>query len=418
MDSRIFRKVSLERLASPDQLDQIIRISRAKSWAALLAIVILASVGVVWACEGAVPTTVTGHGMILRSGGLITVVSRGAGLVLALNVEPGAHVKANQVIAKIAQPGLAEKLREMTNAVDDTRRRQQQALTLRSEQSRLSIEAVERQRVNTTREIGELSQQAKLAEDQIPVTDQLFEKGLVTKQQTIAARQKLISINSDIEDRKAKLKQFDQEEDAARAGVRQAQLDMEQQISGLERDIAVAEKELSLVERVVCPYQGEVVEVKVSAGATVAEGAPILTVQPDGNTILQAVGYIAAAQVKDCRPGMQVQISPSTVKREEFGYILGTITFVADYPATPAAIMRHFQNESLVTSIVNSGPVTEVGITLDPDAATYSGLHWSSSKGPDVKISSGTICDMDVVTRRQAPIDLVIPLLKEKLGIS
>jgi hypothetical protein len=34
-----------------------------------------------------------------------------------------------------------------------------------------------------------------------------------------------------------------------------------------------------------------------------------------------------------------------------------------------------------------------------------------------VKISSGTLCDAEVVTQRQKPITLVIPLFKQKLGL-
>src|SRR5712692_3986555 len=154
----------------------------------------------------------------------------------------------------------------MNRTIADVRRRQSVALSLKTEQSKLAIEAIERQRANTARDIVELEQRAELAQEQIPVTDQLFAKGLVTKQQTIVARQKLVDIRAQIDERKAKLKQFDQAVDAARMDVRQAELDMQQELSTLERNTKISQEELARVETVIAPSGGEVVELKVSPG--------------------------------------------------------------------------------------------------------------------------------------------------------
>ena len=114
---------------------------------------------------------------------------------------------------------------------------------------------------------------------------------------------------------------------------------------------------------------------------------------------------------------MPARISPSTVKREEFGYMWGKVVFVPDYPATVAAIMRNFQNEQLVQSLAGRGPVTEVRVALEPDATTVSGYRWSSPGGPPVKISAGTIAVAEIVTATRAPITLVVPILRQKLGL-
>ena len=77
MESRIFRKVSLERLSSPEQLDQILRVTNAKGWGALLGILILLGVSVVWGYEGSVAAKAAGQGLIVRSGGVLNVVTAG-----------------------------------------------------------------------------------------------------------------------------------------------------------------------------------------------------------------------------------------------------------------------------------------------------------------------------------------------------
>jgi HlyD family secretion protein len=417
MNERLFRKVSLERLASPDHLDQIVRISASHSWLALSGLLLLTFMTAAWAWKGSIPTTVVGNGMIVRTGGLLTVVSRGSGLVVSMNVAVGEHVRANQILAQIAQPALAAKIREIKQAIVETHQKHQIELALRKEQSRLEIGVIERQRDNTFREIAQLGERVELAEQDVPLTDQLFVKGLVTKHQTIAVRQTLVDLKEQIEDRRAKLKQFDQQMDAARVAVRQAELDMKQELSLLEQSSKASEAELSRVQSADSPVDGEVIELKVAPGGTVAEDAPIVTIQPDHDSSLELVAYVAASMAKECHTGMAVQVSPSVAKREEFGYMQGQVTFVADYPATAAALMRQFQNESLVSSLINMGPISEIRARLELDPNSFSGFRWSSSKGPAVRITSGTISEVHVVTRVQSPITLLLPWLKHGAGL-
>jgi len=56
-------------------------------------------------------------------------------------------------------------------------------------------------------------------------------------------------------------------------------------------------------------------------------------------------------------------------------------------------------------------------VVLEVDPSVSSGFHWSTPKGAPVVISSGTICNIDIVTRRQKPATLALPYAKEKLGL-
>jgi HlyD family secretion protein len=121
--------------------------------------------------------------------------------------------------------------------------------------------------------------------------------------------------------------------------------------------------------------------------------------------------------VKEIAPGMRVDISPSGVQREEYGYLLGKVKSVGEFPATSEAVVRTFENEALARALLGEGPVTEVRIGLTADKATRSGYRWSSPKGPPSAVSSGSVCSLQVVTREQPPIELVIPYVKKKLGL-
>jgi HlyD family secretion protein len=232
----------------------------------------------------------------------------------------------------------------------------------------------------------------------------------------LASREKLVELNGDVEDRAAQLKQF--EAQAFELESQRATLDADAQLDldSRKRQIAAASSEQALQETVTTPYAGAVVEVKVSPGGSVGTGTPVLTIQPDADT-LEVLTYISSLQAKDIRKGLDARISPSQVKREEYGFMWGKVAFVADYPATAAAVMRNIQNDQLLQTLTGRGPVTEVRVTLERDPSTTSGFRWSSARGPSLRISPGTIVSAEIVTDRRAPISLVVPILRQTLGL-
>jgi HlyD family secretion protein len=416
MSSPIFRRAALERLSSPEELDQVVTISIGGAWAALTAILLMCAAAVVWAMTASLPTTATGSGMVAGTGGVLNVVSRGSGIVRSIDVAIGQHLDANQVVATIAQPVLTTRLRGLRDELQEVLVKHEQDRQLKREETELRLEALARQRANLERSVAELAEQARLAAERVPAMEQLFARGLVTNQQVIAARQTLVELNGQSADRSAQLKQLDAQAFELRTQTAALDAATRLDIASRERQIAAATGDLSLQETVVSPYAGDVVEIKVSAGSPVADGTPILSIQPDAKD-LEVVAYVSALQAKDIRAGMDARVSPSTVRREEYGYIRGTVTAVATYPSTAAAIMRNFQNEQLVQALTSAGPVTEVRIGLEQDPATISGFRWSSSAGPPIRISAGTIAVADIVTETRAPITLVVPVLRRTLGL-
>ena len=59
----------------------------------------------------------------------------------------------------------------------------------------------------------------------------------------------------------------------------------------------------------------------------------------------------------------------------------------------------------------------EVYATLKLDPSTTSGYQWSSSKGPPLKVVSGTLAASEIVVGTQRPISIVIPFLRKQTGI-
>jgi HlyD family secretion protein len=417
MSANIFRQVALDRLSSPEQLDHMLHATNPKRWIALAGLVVLLAAVLVWGYEGSISTTETGTGVIVRSGGVLNIVTRGSGVVLSLDVKVGDKIKANQVVARVAQPVLAEKLKFMRDVLNEARQKREIAVRTRTESTRLQSEAIDREHANHEREIKELDEQASLAQEEIRVEDELLLKGLVTKQQTITARQNLIHIKDQIASLHAQNKQLEAQQFSIHSQPQKDDGDDKTRISAMERDLDASARELAQAEEVVSPYGGEVLELKVYPGNSVNAAEPILSVQPDVNE-LELLAYLPTGEAKNAAVGMEVQVSPSSVKREEFGFMKGTVEYVSAYPATHSALMRDFQNESLATSLQSAGPVNEFRVALQHDQKTPSGFKWSTATGAPTPVSSGTICSVQVVVRRQKPIMLLFPYLKEKLGMS
>jgi HlyD family secretion protein len=416
MSSTIFRKASLERLSSPEQLDVIMRVTGPKRWLALAGLFIVLAVTVVWGYAGSIDTKVSGSGIIVRAGTVLNVVSAGSGLVTSISVNLGDLVKANQVVARVSEPEMLEKVRLARSAVEEVRAERERNLLLRQQGAQLQVEALTRDQANAQREIQELQQQAKIAAEQITVDDQLLMKGLITRQQTLQGQQKLVGINGEIETLKAKIKRIEADQYTAQTDPQRFDAEMQTRLAELERNLTGLEHEVEINSSVVSPYEGQVIELKAVPGGLVAAGAPILAIQPEGST-LEVLVYVPSLQAKAVAPGMEAEISPSTVRREEFGFILGQVVYVGQFPASFDALMRNFQNETLVNSIMKEGPVTELRVVLERDPNTQSGFKWSSSRGPAITITSGTLGTVQVITRKQSPASLLFPYLKNKVGL-
>jgi len=417
MNTEIFRKVSLERLSSPEQLDQLLTITTPKSWLALIGLFAVLSVVVIWGITGTVPTKVQGQGVIVRSGTVLNVVTVGSGIVTNLYVSPGDPIKPNQLVARVAEPQELERVRLAKEAVEQATRERQVRLKLHQQEAQLRIDALTRERSNAENQIKELRQQASFVTEQIKVDEQLLSKGLVTREHTLATQQRLSNLNGQIAALQAQMKQQDAEMFAAQSEPIESDAQIQNDIAERRRSLAVLEQELDMTSNVISPFAGQVVELKAVQGTAVQAGSAILSIQPEA-TQLEVIMYLPSDKAKTVSPGMEAQVSPATVKREEYGFIRGRVTSVADFPSTAVAVMRNFENQSLVESLLGAGPVTELHLAMASDPTSYNGFRWSSGKGPPIRLSAGTFCSALIVTREQKPVSLIFPYIKESLGVT
>jgi hypothetical protein len=159
---------------------------------------------------------------------------------------------------------------------------------------------------------------------------------------------------------------------------------------------------------VVSLFGGRVDSVVVEKGMLVRRGQNVAVVK-EGKKPLEAFIFVPSEQGKQFKNGMRVQVLPSTVKAEEYGYIEGKVTSVSQFPVTRDEMFLLLENQSLVDTLHTRDAQLRVDVKLHKDSSTTSGFKWSSSKGPPLTITRGTLCSATFVLGEERPINLVLP---------
>lgn len=412
----IFRKVALERLSSPEQLDQLLQVTDPKGWLALgaLGLLILTSVG--WGIFGSIPTEARGEGILLRQGGVSSLVSAENGQVEEILVSVGDVIQKGQVVARIRQEELLRQIQDSRDKLADARSEYQDQLRYAGQQRRLRDRDLAQQRTNLEQTVKALERQVELVRERIASERELLKDGLITKQTVLASEQSLNTAQDQLASARLELNGLELKRVEAEQQADQQVETRETRIRDLEIELRERQARLGETARVTANRAGRVLELLVDRGDVVNPGTALLNLEVVSDDLM-AVLFVPATAGKRVERGMAVRVSPSTVKREEFGSILGRVVWAAEYPSTSRGMTRLLGNEALVQKLMTEGPPIQVNVVLDRSPETPSGFRWSSSTGPSVKISSGTLATGDVVVRQEAPINLLIPKVREKLGL-
>jgi HlyD family secretion protein len=414
---RTFRAAALDRAASPEQFDHLVVITKPSDWIWAAVICLLLVAAIIWGVVGRIPTRVSGEGILVSNGDrVVDAVSAAAGRLASVAVTVGDHVVKGQPIARIVQTDIEQKHSEAVAVLGEKQReyavlaaRVQSELVVKSQNFAKLEDALNQVTKATTQRVQFLTVDVRSLED-------LLAKGYTTRKNLSDRREELTSAQQRLDDTrnqilKLRADKTDLETQRDRE-LRQAQFSLNE----AERQVTATEESLSQNTQVISPIEGRVVEVKISTGSVLAVGTAVVEIESEGNK-LEAVVYIPPDQGKRIKPGMQVQLEPSTVKREEFGMMLGTVETVSDFPMTPQGMTAVLHNETLVARFSHDGAPYAAKVVLEQDASTTTGYRWAVGNGPNLRLTSGTLTRAEITTRHQRPLDLVIPLIRHLTGI-
>lgn len=416
---QIFRQSALDRLASADQLDSLVSVTDAKGWIALISLVVLIAAALVWSFFGSIPTRVKGKGVLLASGSVVNVASQSTGSIAKLYVRPDRIVRKGDLIATIAQPELAKEIEDSRERTAELEAQNRQALSFAEKNKRLQKEVFAKKTENLNGTIRILNERKKWLQEKLAGQTKVLERGLITKQALIETQQGIQQVDSELQEALNQQKQLAAQEMETNNRFEQEAMSRQLQISESRRAAESVAKKREQMVSVLAPCDGRVLEVMAGEGSLVHMSMPVISIERlDGEKQgLEAVIYVSMADGKQINPGMTAQITPGSVKREEYGFIFGKVKAVSRFPSTTEGMMSVLANDKLVGTLTVEGAPIAIRAALETDPASSSGYRWSSGKGPNIQVTSGTLCDVYVTVREQPPISMIIPFMKKSLGL-
>ncbi len=414
MPPTFFRKAALEKLSTPEKLDQLIKVTGPKAWIALATIIVALVTAIAWSFWGNVKTRLNVTGVLL-GGEIHEVVSTSQGQLVNLMVSIGDEVKDGDIIAVIEQPQLTQQIEEAKALLAERKFELEQLKSFGSQDTRLQGEFIGQQRLSLHLQIGALEKTLAFLGNQLETEKELQKKGLITTSQMVNTEQGIEGAINQIESLKAQI---------AQTSSQKLNLDFDsgQKVNLLKQRIAQAKRNLEqLTERydiqsnIKSPYSGEVVEVLTDAGIIVGQGTPLFKLKNYDGVAgdLRGVLYIPSQDGKKIKVGMEALVAPSTVQPQEFGFMKGEVTYVSDFPITQKGMMTSVKNDQLVQGLLGMGAPFEVHVKFQKDPESFSGFEWTSAQGPDVLINEGTSCFGKVTVKSEPPITIVVPALKK-----
>jgi HlyD family secretion protein len=417
LSQRTFRAVALQRAASPEQLDHLVRITRPVDWILAIVIGMALVAALIWGIVGRIPTRAAGEGILISGGGrVVEAASTAAGRLSAINVSVGDRVAQGQPIAEIVQTDIQQRY---ASAVEVFHEKERQHADLIAKTARelgskaqnfAKLEAAFNQVIKAT------DQRIEYLTADVKNLDELLAKGYTTRRNFEDRRRDLADAQQRREDTQNEiLKLRSQKTDLETQRERESQ-QSEFALNDSRRQMDTAASLLNQNTRIISPIEGRVLEIKISAGAVLAVGTAVVAIESEGSK-LEALIYIPAERGKNVKLGMPVRIEPGTVKREEFGTMVGKVMTISDFPITPQGMAAVLHNENLVNRFSKEGAAYAATVSLEPDPENISGYRWAVGKGPPIRLTSGTLTRAEITTRQQRPIDLVVPLFKRLTGL-
>ena len=411
----MFRGSALQELNSPDQLDKRLVVTKPAGWIGLASVSFVIAAVAAWGVLGSIDTKVRGEGIMVNPLGISVVESSGAGRVEEVHYRVGDQVAKGDLIATLSMPLLKNRVDDALAVRKEAEQRRDQSLKSMVSEAELEKVSINSQRETLTANRKGIDARIKLIEKRLSDRLELFHDGLVTEEQLYETRSDLAAAKNQRRQADDGLKDLDLREKESFNRREEVQWNHEVAVKNATRDWESLVERYQTQSRVISDYTGKVIEVTTDIGRLIREDESIVTVEPVDAEI-EVILYVSPTQGKRIKEGMSIHLSPTTVKKEEHGLIVGTVQRVSEYPATREGMQALLSNEELVTEFTKDGPPISVKASILPDPTTVSGFKWTSGAGAPVRIGNGTLCGGEVIVASRAPVELVIPYLKSRLG--
>ncbi|MFS2136495.1 NHLP bacteriocin system secretion protein [Duganella sp. Dugasp56] len=394
------------------------------AWANLAGLGLVIGVVILWSVFGDIPTRVAGSCIIMHPQGVSDVTADMAGQITELLVQPGAMVEAGQEVAVVATPELSEKIANARVKLADLEAVAKVAHTEAQRSQRLNGDSMAEQRGALALRLESDRKRIRILEQQMELDQRLRADGLITARAAAQTPLDLADARAGLEDTQRKLAELDKRTtDYERvAGGSRSKLDL--QLNEARRELAGLEAQSQSVTRLRSQVAGRVVEIKASVNSAVRRDTPVVSIERvDGGGNgggLEAVMYVSASDGKKIAANDQVELVPGHARKEEHGVLRASVKSTSAYPATPQGLMNTITNPELMRELAHGTATYAVRIALAqnpaPGVEARNPYLWSAAAGSSLPVSSGSLCQGEILVHHERPISLVLPIFRSTVS--
>lgn len=407
--SSLFRKSALDKLASPERLDVLMKVTSPMGWLALGTIGVVLVGVIAWSILAQIPERISGPGMLNRGEGSSRITAEGSGTLSELRVTVGQLIEPGDVVAMISV-GVADaetvRLKENEVASAESGFRDLRATAESEKRSfRANIQLYEGQ-------LQPLREQLQFEESREAERRDAVAQGRISQNQFQAYMNNLNSLRSQVNGLQVQITLAESEIRARDDRIANASRNVQQ----LQEQLRALRTGVESAAEVTSPFRGRVQSLPKREGDNVVPG-DLIALVGESEAELRVQLFVSEADWSRLRADMPVEIDfGSTFRREEYGMLLGRVTSVGKAGATQDEIIRVMGSAQGAQDIMEMGPTRLVIVTLDENPENPTGFAWTSGRGPGVTLSAGVQVTGQVIAESRAPIEMVIPLFKSYLG--
>lgn len=396
MIKQLLRKASLERFASPEQIDRLLVIVRVPGWIALGCILVITAIVIIWSLTGWIPISVSGVGVFFNPRDIMTVNSNVAGFVTKVEVNVGDEVKEGTLLCSLTNPNmimereeLKKKIARVQSELSFHQKKEQERLKLSLElqKSLLKIQEMKLGFLNTT-----LTSQSKNLPAFIEVQQSSYDVQMAVEKQKNA-----IAL---IEDRLLSQEHLP------------LLVSLGSNLSELNDSLEILENQIKNFS-ISAPTDGTVMEINVLIGESVLPGTNMMWFERASSPRKEHLVYsfFSREQGVEVKSGMIAHIAFQGIDVNRYGKMVGKVKQVLPFAATREGMVLQSIPSKKIRDYLTQQPTTVlIEIEPLPNSRNPTGYEWTASEGPPSPIPKGSIANVTIIIQERHPIYHFLPM--------
>ena len=251
-----------------------------------------------------------------------------------------------------------------------------------------------------------------LLQEELKTNSSFLSKMLKLAEKGFVSQQNILSRQQDVDNTRSRIHSNDNELIRNAAEIDQAYQKLRNQTGIIINN-----------EMIFSPEKVYISTIYPNDGESVNERDPLLELS--NNTLNEpelVPAFLSNKEMAQVFPGMKVLATPSGYKRSEVGGITGRVVSMAKLPSGIEQVTARIGVKALASQILAQHPsptlvVLALNRSTKGDAINSGGYQWSSNSSLPFPPTPGDTLDVEITTRRVAPISLVLPAIREFFGL-